>query len=301
MKTRTMAVMGLIGVGLLGTTVLQARNAAGPQAAKAQVGAPPSSRHVAAEGRVVTYPGAEVKVSAERPGRLVSVKIEEGQTVRKGDLLAEIESEELRAALSESRARFSESEAEVKLAEVNLKRRRELAEQKIVAAHDLDQAQRDLDISRARLETARAEVERYEAQLRKTRIAAPISGTVIARHVDAGETVETGNAVATLADLSRLRIEGEADEADAAALSVGAPVAITTDGYPGQSWKGTIEEVADSVTLRKLKPQDPGRPTDTRILAVKVAFAEPTPLKLGTTVELRIEPVVAAALGRRLR
>ena len=51
-----------------------------------------------------------------------------------------------------------------------------------------------------------------------------------------------------------------------------------------------MEEIADSVTLRKLKPQDPSRPTDTRILSVKIAFAEKTPLKLGTTVELRIQP-----------
>jgi hypothetical protein len=50
-----------------------------------------------------------------------------------------------------------------------------------------------------------------------------------------------------------------------------------------------VEEVADAVTLRRLKPQDPSRPTDTRILAVKVAFSEPTPLKLGTTVELKIQ------------
>ena len=69
---------------------------------------------------------------------------------------------------------------------------------------------------------------------------------------------------------------------------------ITADGFPGRSWRGTIEEVPDSVTLRRLKPQDPSRPTDTRILAVKVAFAEPMPLKLGTTVELKI----AAAPGR---
>jgi hypothetical protein len=44
------------------------------------------------------------------------------------------------------------------------------------------------------------------------------------------------------------------------------------------------------VTPRRLKPQDPARPTDTRVLAVKVAFTEPTPLKLGATVELRIQP-----------
>jgi hypothetical protein len=52
--------------------------------------------------------------------------------------------------------------------------------------------------------------------------------------------------------------------------------------------------VPDSVTLRRIKPQDPSRPTDARILAVKVAFAEPVPLRLGTTVDLRI----AADSGR---
>jgi HlyD family secretion protein len=100
--------------------------------------------------------------------------------------------------------------------------------------------------------------------------------------------LESGARVVTLADLGRLRIEGEADEADAGALALGAPVTITSDGFPGRSWKGRVEEIPDAVTLRRLKPQDPGRPTDTRILAVKVALLEPTPLRLGTTVELRI-------------
>ena len=45
------------------------------------------------------------------------------------------------------------------------------------------------------------------------------------------------------------------------------------------------------MTLRRIKPQDPSRPTDARVLAVKVAFAEPSPLKLGTTVDLRIAAV----------
>jgi hypothetical protein len=57
-------------------------------------------------------------------------------------------------------------------------------------------------------------------------------------------------------------------------------VTITAEGYPGRSWKGRVEEIPDSVTLRRLKPQDPSRPTDTRILAVKVAFAETTPRSL---------------------
>lgn len=280
----------MAGAGLIGATAMQAARAGAtlePKAAQPPVLSP---RDVAAEGRVVAYPGAEVVVGAERSGRLERVLVEERQTVAKGALLAEFESDELRAALAEARARIGEAEAEVRLAEANRARKQQLVTDQIVSTHDFDQATRDLETSRARLETARATVGRIEAQLRKARIVAPIAGTILLRHVDAGETIEVGERVVTLADLGRLRIEAEADEADADALAAGAPVTITSDAYSGRSWRGRVEEIPDSATLRRLKPQDPARPTDTRVLAVKVAFAEAVPLKLGTTVELRIAP-----------
>ena len=289
MQGRTIGITASIGLALVVATVLQARSAGVTATAPRLAAAAGTHGHeVAAEGRVVTYPGAEVRVSAERGGRLVRLDVEEGDAVRRGQVLAEIESEELRAALAEARGRVSEAEAEVRLAELNRDRRRQLLAERIVSAHDADEADRDLERARARIVAARAEAARYEAQLRKSRILAPLSGTVTARHVDAGETVETGDAVVTVADLGRLRVDAEADEADAGSLAVGSAALITADGYPGQAWKGRVEEVADSVTLRKLKPQDPSRPTDTRILAVKVAFDEPAPLRLGTTVELKI-------------
>jgi HlyD family secretion protein len=295
MKHRTILATALIGLALAGATVMQARNAsplpgAAPPSAGAEETPTTAPRGVAAEGRVVTYPGAEVRVSAERSGRLVRVLVDEAQRVPRGQLLAELESDELRAALAEAQARVAESDAEIRLAEATLARQEQLVAQQIAASHDLDQARRDLETAQARRETARAEVARYEAQIRKTRIVAPIGGTVTLRHVDAGETVETGDAIATIADLDRLRIEGEADEADAPGLAVGAEVTITSDGYPGRRWTGRVEEVADSVTPRRLKAQDPARPTDARVLAVKVAFAQASPLKLGTTVNLRIAP-----------
>jgi RND family efflux transporter MFP subunit len=292
MKTQTLLLTGTLGLGLLGATVHQALSANG--AAKATRPSPstaaPRSAGVAAEGRVVTYPGAEVLVGTERAGRLVAMRVQEGQAVKMGELIAELESDELRASLAETQARIGESEAEIRLAESNLRRREQLVAQQIMPAHDLDQARRDIEIARARRETAQAEADRYRAQLQKTRIVAPIPGIVVARHVDAGETLEAYEPVATIADLGRLRVEAEADEADAGSVGLGAAVAISAEGYPGAVWKGTVEEIADSVTLRKLKSQDPSRPTDTRILSVKVAFAEKTPLKLGTTVELRIQP-----------
>jgi RND family efflux transporter MFP subunit len=290
MTTRSRLVLGLlVGGALVGATVLQARAVVPPPPAVA-AGAPASAPAlgIAAEGRVVAYPGYEVRVGAERAGRLVRVLVEEGDVVRKGQLLAEIDSDELRAALAEARARVVEAEAELRLSEASLARRERLQQERILAAHDLDQARRDAETARARVETARAAVARYEAQLAKSRLLAPIAGTIVARRVDAGQMVETGDHAFTVADLSRLRIEGEAHEADAAEVSEGAPVTITADGYPGRSWRGAIEEVPDSVTLRRIKPQDPSRPTDARVLAVKVAFVEPVPLRLGTTVDLRI-------------
>jgi RND family efflux transporter MFP subunit len=291
MTRRAQAILGLLAGGaLVGATALQARVAqtGGTPTVAALPAAPALPAGIAAEGRVVAYPGAEVRVGAERAGRLVRVLVEEGDAVRKGELLAEIDSDELRAALAEARARVTEAEAEVRLSEATLARRRQLQQQGILAAHDLDQARRDFETAGARAQTARAAVARFEALLAKSRIAAPIGGTVVTRRVDAGQMVETGDHAFTVADLARLRVEGEAHEADASGVALGAPVAITSDGYPGRSWRGRVEEVPDSVTLRRIKPQDPGRPTDVRVLAVKVAFAEPVPLRLGTTVDLRI-------------
>lgn len=296
MKGRTIVITGIIGVGLAAATVLQARNAGAPAPRPAGV-ARAAERSVAAEGRVAAYPGAEVRVAAERGGRLVRVRVQEGQRVRQGELLAEIESDELQAGLGQAHGRLAEAEAQARLAELTLGRRQRLTEEGVLSAQDLDQARHDLDTTRARIAASRADIERTRALLARSRVVAPIAGTVTLRAVDAGETVETGDALFAVADLGRLRVEAEADEADAGLLVPGAPVTVTAHGWAGQSWRAHIEEIADSVTLRRLKPQDPSRPTDTRVLAVKVAFDEHTPLKLGATVELRIEPRRLAAAG----
>src|SRR5262245_12070531 len=132
MRTRTLGLIGLIGAGLVACATLHAWGPATSTASSA--GGPPTmpaqaEGRVAAEGRVVAYPGAEVKVGAERAGRLVRVVVEEGAHVQKGQLLAEIDSDELRAELAEARARVAEADAEVRLSEATLARRRALQEQ----------------------------------------------------------------------------------------------------------------------------------------------------------------------------
>ena len=68
------------------------------------------------------------------------------------------------------------------------------------------------------------------------------------------------------------------------------PATITAEGYPvAPLSRGEVEEIADVVAPRHLRPADPGRPSDTRVLSVKIAFREPCTLKLGQRVEITIE------------
>jgi HlyD family secretion protein len=288
MKKAWFVLIGL-GVALLGSSVLRAREAEAPRAVLP--GAPATeetSPHVAAEGRVAAYPGAEVVLGAEVTARLSRVLVDEGQQVRQGQLLVELAAEDLEAALAEAKAHGVEAAAETRLADAELKRRRELVRRNVLAVDEEDRAVRDLEVARARVATAQAQVERYAALIRKARIVAPFSGTVIRRHHHAGEMIEAGQALLTLADLRRVRVEAEADEADEGRLRTGAEVTIRSDAYPGQSWKGRVEEIADAVAARRLVPQDPRRVTDVRVMPLKVAIQEKTPLKLGAHVELRI-------------
>jgi multidrug resistance efflux pump len=132
-------------------------------------------------------------------------------------------------------------------------------------------------------------VNRLEAVLAKTRILSPIDGVVTGRWAQPGETLEAGQKILTVADLSRTRVEAELDEFDSGRVRLGDEVKVMAEGYDHVFWRGRVEEIPDSVVGRRLKPQDPGKPEDTRVLLVKIALLEPTPLKLGQRVEIRID------------
>jgi len=275
-----------IGLALLAGAVKQAQPPGPGAPAAAESRAPLAG--VAAEGRVVAYPGAEVTIGADAIGRLLRVNVEEGDIVKKGQVLAEIDASDLVASRDEAKARLEEAVAERQLAQLNADRQMRLFAEGVLPAHDRDAASRDVEITQARIETAHASIRRLDATIAKTRLIAPIAGTVTSRIVNAGQMVDRGDPAFIVADLNRLRIEGEAHEADADRVAIGAEVEIRADGFPGTSFHGRVEEIPGSVTLRRIKPQDPARPTDVRVLALKVAFDGKTPLKLGSTVDLVI-------------
>lgn len=281
---KRIAALVVIALGIVAVQLRVGRASARP------VGLKPDSHQIhelSAEGRIVTYPGFNVTVGSDIAGTIARVAVDEKDSVRKGQILAVIRADDTRAALAEAKAKVGEADADIRLYEQEVQRWRDLYAQNAGTKQAWDNAERNLDTSRAHRASALAEVARLEALLAKTIIKSPIDGVVITRSVQPGEAISSGAAIATIADLRKTRIEAQVDEFDAGRVSLGSSATITAEGFD-QQWKAHVEEIPDAVVARTLKPNDTTKPTDTRVLLVKLALDQPTPLKLGQRVEVRV-------------
>jgi RND family efflux transporter MFP subunit len=243
---------------------------------------------IVAEGRVVAYPGAEVVVGAEVTGTLLNMPVQEKSVVRRGDLLVEFKSEDVQSSIREANAHLAEAVAELAHCVRDGLRLDVVEARGAGTSLERDRLHHDLSAARARQDAAKAALERLYALQARHRIVAPIDGVVLVRHAHPGETVNIAAPLVTIVDLKRLRVEAEVDEYDIGRCALGSTVTITAEGYRGRSWRGEVEEIADAVVGRGIRPEDPSRATDTSVLPVKVTLREPTPLKLGQRVEVQI-------------
>jgi RND family efflux transporter MFP subunit len=191
--------------------------------------------------RFVTIPGTlranqQVTLHAKVAGYLKSISVDKGDTVRAGQLLAEIELPELIA----ERAKY---EAELKIARTEAAR----VEGARAKAPDLITPQA-VDTARARLETAQAALAYNDTLQRYSRLAAPFAGVVTMRYVDPGAFVPAATAgsnpaaaaIVTVMDYSTIRVRVAVPEVEAARVQVGQPVVLTTDALPGRTFRGSV-------------------------------------------------------------
>ena len=252
---------------------------------------------VLAEGRVAAYPGQHVTVSAELMGRLLAVKVEEGDVVTIGQPLAEIDVAEQRAALAEAQARVREIETELRFQESELVRAERLLSGRALPEAARDRTRLDRDAARARRASHQASVARLATVLLKSAPSSPIAGVVLERHAEVGEMVSPGAPLFAVADLTRLRIEAEVGEFDAPHVRLGGVARVRAEGHEGRIFSAIVEEIPDQVIARAMKPLDPARPIDTRVLVVKLSLENAAGLKLGQRVEVEL-PRAGAAAGK---
>ena len=283
----SLLLLALLGAGVVAYEWNEIRRAEVIKSAEAKP-AQSKARGVLAEGRVTVYPGSEITLGAELGGRIAALRVKERDQVKQGDVIAELDVREQRAALNEAWARVREADNDVGYLKGEEARSEQLFAQNVVARASFDKSTHETRSARARKTSMLASAARLETLVDKAKITAPITGTISARFADAGEMIAAGAPLVTITDLGKLRVEAEVGEFDAARVVLGAPVAISAEGHDGKTFRGTVEEVPDLVVPRQIKPLDPSRPVDTRVLLVKVKLEEAVPLKLGQRVEVEI-------------
>lgn len=233
---------------------------------------------VSASGKV--EPARQVDISAETMGRVVSLSVVEGQEIKVGQPLLEIDPRNLEttmqnreASLATARSQLEQTRTQVNNARVTLQqavdvlRRTEgLWERGLMARDQYERAENDVKMRETdlliseqsvrtqeqRIRQEQANVESARHDLTKVRMVSPLNGIVTRRNIELGETAvvgtmnNAGTVLLTVADMSIIETEIEVDETDVPFIKVGQPARITIDALPNQTFAGRVTEVGNS-------------------------------------------------------
>jgi macrolide-specific efflux system membrane fusion protein len=224
------------------------------------------SSSVRAIGTVKPKIGAEVRVGSRLSGRLERLPANIGDRVEKGQVLAELESADLRAivarnqaAVAVAREKIVDAEARDKLSDTVYQRRQSLGTIGGVSQQLVDEAVREHQGSVAGVQIAKLELELAQAQLREAEVTlsyatikAPISGIVSSVTTQQGETVAAGLTAPTfltIVDLERLQVNALVDEVDIGKVQVGQRVVFNVDAFPAQDFTGQVSAIYPTANI----------------------------------------------------
>jgi len=203
------------------------------------------SQTVSANGTL--NPVTLVNVGTQVSGRVKTLYVDFNDHVEQDQILAELDDSLLAAQLRQSEASLSSASASLDLARANEQRMRTLFAQEYVSRQELDQSVQALKTAQAQLRQAQAQFDKDRANLGYTIIRSPVSGVVVDRQVDVGQTVAASFQTPTLfkiaQDLSKMQIDSAFAEADVGNIRVGQPVRFNVDAFPDRSFQGEVKQI----------------------------------------------------------
>src|SRR5262245_2997366 len=298
-----------IGLGVVLIVILFGMNMAAQGGKKgipvqlARVRAEDITSKVRAPGKI--EPKTQVKISADIMGKVTHLAVKEGDRVKKGQLLLQIDAVQrgadqvqARTALASAQSHQRDADAKLKVAESNYQRQRALYDQKLLSAAEGDQATATYDGAAEAATAAREDVSRAGAaltaasdNLAKTRIIAPIDGVVSALYIEEGEIVimgtmnNAGTQILTVSDLSRMVVKANVDETDVVDIRLGQKSKISVDAIPDTTFDGTVTEIGNTA-----KRNETGTVEGQTNFEVKVTFDTNVPqVRPGMTADVEIE------------
>ncbi|MEE9912630.1 MAG: efflux RND transporter periplasmic adaptor subunit [Deltaproteobacteria bacterium] len=207
-----------------------------------------------------------VLVGTQVSGTIRQLFVDFNSSVKKGQMLAQIDPASFEAQVAQASANLSLARANLEKSKVALRdtittfeRNKILYGKNFISKSDLDasetnylSAQAQIKASEAQVEQARAALSLSQTNLHYTQIVSPVNGTVISRSIDVGQTVAASFQTPTLftiaQDLTKMQIDASVDEADIGRIKTNQPVTFTVDAYPDLTFKGNVSEIRNAPT-----------------------------------------------------
>ncbi|MDI6697410.1 MAG: efflux RND transporter periplasmic adaptor subunit [Candidatus Saccharicenans sp.] len=223
---------------------------------------------ISASGEI--KPKKNINISALVAGRIVKIGVKEGQEVKAGDFLLQIDPTYFEAQVDRIRANINQFKAELIRAEAQYRRdksyyerQKQLFDSSLISKDQLEGARVQYEVSSATLQSLRYQIKQAEANLKstlddlkKTTYTSPIDGMVTSLRVEEGEVAivgtmnNPGTVLLTIADLSIMEVEVEVDETDVVNVKVGQTSRVKVDAFPDQIFKGQVTEIGSSALDR---------------------------------------------------
>jgi RND family efflux transporter MFP subunit len=195
----------------------------------------------------------EAPIYARTSGYLKQWYFDIGAHVKRGQLLAEIETPELDEQLEQAENQLKTAEANLQLAKVTADRWVYLEKSSVVSKQEKDQAVSDLNAKRATADSDRANVARLQKLQAFEQVYAPFDGVITARNTDVGDLIQGDNTAPKelfhLAAVGKLRVYISVPEVYASAIKSGETVTLTLDAFPGENFAGTLVRDSNSIDL----------------------------------------------------
>jgi HlyD family secretion protein len=192
-------------------------------------------------------PVSLISVGTQISGIVRKLYVDFNDRVEKDQVLLELDSALSTAAITQSQSNVRNNQASVELATANEKRIRELYAQEYVSKQELDTAVQVLKSARAQLDSARGLLARDQTNLNFTIIRSPVSGIVVNRVVEVGQTVaasfQTPTLIQIAQDLAKMQIDTSFAEADIGKIKEGQPVKFNVDAFPNRNFEGVVKQV----------------------------------------------------------
>jgi HlyD family secretion protein len=194
-----------------------------------------------------------ISVGTQVSGRVSKLYVDYNDKVEEGQVLLELDNSLFTAQIAQTMGTINNIQATVDLAAANEARIRSLYEQEYVSRQELDQAVQALKSARAQLESSRAQLRRDQTNLGYSIIRSPVSGVVIARVVDVGQTVaasfQTPELIKIAQDLSKMQINSSFAEADIGNIKEGQKAKFNVDAFPNWSFEGVVKQLRLNPTI----------------------------------------------------